>query len=201
MDDKTREEAERRRAAGDGNREISPPTKTVPQIFATNIFTYFNAIFTLLAVGIIIADSWRNLAFMGVVVINTAIGIIQELRSKKTLDRMALLTEQKCVVVRDGEEATLGVHDTVKGDTVKFGAGAQIFADAKVLSGEAIVNEALMRISKELEMPLVATNDVHYIEKSDAEMQDILMCIQMEFVREQMLSSRTLGFLMMEGSI
>ncbi len=140
----TSSEAERRRLAGEGNREIAPPTKTVLQIFATNIFTYFNAIFTLLAIGIIIADSWRNLAFMGVVVINTAIGIIQELRSKRTLDKMALLTEQKCVVLRDGEEVTLGVHDTVKGDVVKFTAGAQIFADARVLSGEAIVNEALI---------------------------------------------------------
>lgn len=137
-------EVERRRAAGDGNREVKPPTKTVPQIFATNIFTYFNAIFTLLAVGIIIAGSWRNLAFMGVVVINTAIGIIQEIRSKRTLDKMALLTERRCVAVRDGEEVTTGVHDTVLGDVVKFTAGSQIFADAKVVSGEAIVNEALI---------------------------------------------------------
>lgn len=146
-------EVEIRRSNGQDNREITPPTKTVGQIFATNIFTYFNAIFTILAAGIIVAGIVRHvgvlriakdLGFMVIVIINTAIGIIQELRSKKTLDKMALLTERKCTVVRDGRQYQVGVHDTVLGDVVVFKAGSQIFADANVLSGEAIVNESLI---------------------------------------------------------
>ncbi len=146
-------EVEARRQNGQDNREITPPTKTVGQIFASNIFTYFNAIFTILAVGIIVAGIIRevsplriakDLGFMVIVIINTAIGIIQELRSKKTLDKMALLTERKCTVVRDGKTYSVGVHDTVLGDVVVFRAGSQIFADAEVLTGEAIVNESLI---------------------------------------------------------
>ena len=146
-------EVEERRQNGFDNREITPPTKSVGQIFASNIFTYFNAIFTILGAGIIVAgvisktDVLRivkDLGFMVIVIINTAIGIVQELRSKKTLDRMALLTERKCAVVREGKEYSVGVHDTVLGDVVIFRAGSQIFADASVLSGEAIVNESLI---------------------------------------------------------
>ena len=148
MDEKltglTAAEVERRFAAGHDNREIEPPTKTVGEIFATNVFTYFNLIFAILAVGIIIAGSWKNLTFMIVVIANTAIGIVQELRSKKTLDKMALLTERKCTVMRDGEERVIGVHDTVLGDTVVFTAGSQIFADAIVADGAVVVNEALI---------------------------------------------------------
>ena len=146
-------EVEERRQNGLDNREIAPPTKSVGQIFASNIFTYINAIFTILGAGIIVAgvvsktDVLRivkDLGFMVIVIINTAIGIIQELRSKKTLDKMALLTERKCAVVREGKEYSVGVHDTVLGDVVIFRAGSQIFADASVLSGEAIVNESLI---------------------------------------------------------
>ncbi|MBQ7715615.1 MAG: HAD-IC family P-type ATPase [Clostridia bacterium] len=140
----TSAEAERRHKAGQGNREIKPPTKTVAQIFASNIFTYFNGLFALLALGIIIVGSWKDLGFMMIIVINTAIGIIQELKSKRTLDKMALLTEQKCTVVRDGERRVTGVHDTVLGDTVAFSAGSQIFADASVIEGDVIVNESLI---------------------------------------------------------
>ncbi|MBQ7669737.1 MAG: HAD-IC family P-type ATPase [Clostridia bacterium] len=140
----TSSEVERRVAAGLDNREIEPPTKTVWQIFATNIFTFFNGIFALLAAGVIIAGSWKNLTFLIVVFANTAIGIVQELRSKKVLDKMALLTERKCTVVRDGERREVGVHDTVLGDTVVFSAGSQIFADAIVADGSVIVNEALI---------------------------------------------------------
>ena len=140
----TAADVERRLAAGLDNREIDPPTKTVAQIYITNIFTFFNAIFAILAIGIIIAGSWKNLTFMIVVIANTAIGIIQELRSKKTLDKMALLTERRCTVIRDGAETAIGVHDTVLGDTVIFSAGSQIFADAIVADGEVVVNEALI---------------------------------------------------------
>lgn len=140
----SRAEVDDRKRRGLDNKEIDPPTKTVKQIFLSNIFTYFNAIFIALAVGVITTGSWKNLTFMVVVVANTAIGIMQELRSKRTLDKMALLTEQKCTVIRDGREFTVGTHDTVQDDIVIFTAGAQIFADAVVVEGDVVANEALI---------------------------------------------------------
>ena len=137
-------EVEQRRRQGLDNKEIEPPTKTVGQIFKSNILTYFNAIFAVLAIGIITTGSWQNLTFLGVVISNTVIGIVQELKSKRTLDKMALLTEQKCSVVRDGAEQKIGVHDTVRDDIVLFSAGSQIFADALVVDGECVANEALI---------------------------------------------------------
>lgn len=140
----TRAEVEERKRQGLDNKEISPPTKTVGQIFKSNILTYFNAIFIGLAIFAITAGAWEKLTFMGIVVSNTVIGIVQELRSKKVLDKMALLTEQKCTVIRDGEETTVGVHDTVKDDIVVFRAGSQIFADAVIVEGDVVANEALI---------------------------------------------------------
>lgn len=140
----SRAEVDERRRRGLDNKEIDPPTKTVKQIFLSNIFTYFNAIFLALAIGVITTGSWKNLTFMVVVIANTAIGIIQELKSKRTLDKMSLLTEQKCTVVREGRELLIGTHDTVQDDVVIFTAGAQIFADAVVIDGDVVANEALI---------------------------------------------------------
>ena len=140
----TAEDVEKRREEGLGNVPIDPPTKTVGQIFKSNILTYFNGIFLLLAIGVIVAGSWKNLTFMIVVIANTVIGIVQELRSKRILDKMSLLTERKCTVIRDGQEEEVGIHDTVRDDIVLFSAGSQIFADAIILDGSAIANESLI---------------------------------------------------------
>lgn len=137
-------EVRARFAAGLYNREIDPPTKTVGQIFFTNICTYFNLIFAVLAVLILITGEFENLTFMGVVFSNSAIGIIQELRSKRTLDRMTLLTAQKCTVVRDGRMCEIPTSETVRDDIVEFSAGNQIFADAVVTDGYLLANEALI---------------------------------------------------------
>ena len=140
----TREMVDERIICGLDNREITPPTKTVGQIIRSNTLTYFNLVFTVLAVGICIAGSWKNLTFMGVVLANTLIGIFQELKSKRTLDKMALLTAQKCTVIRDGREVQIDTHRTVRDDIAVFSAGSQIYADAVVVEGECIVNEALI---------------------------------------------------------
>ena len=140
----TQTEVDERFRQGLDNKEIDPPTKTVKQIFFSHIFTYFNAIFAVLAVFIATTGSWQNLTFLGVVAANTVIGIAQELKSKRTLDKMALLTEQKCSVIRDGKEQTIGVHSTVRDDMVLFSAGSQIFADAVIVDGECVANEALI---------------------------------------------------------
>ena len=77
--------------AGWTNAPVDPPGKTVKQIVLSNIFTYFNMLFFLLALCVIAVQQWLNLTFMGVIIVNTAIGIVQELRSKKTLDKLSIL--------------------------------------------------------------------------------------------------------------
>jgi len=129
-----------------GYANISPasPEKTTGQIFKDNILTYFNLVFFILAFLIILVESYRNLTFMGVIVVNTAIGIIQELRAKKTLSKLKFVVAPHAAVVRDGELLTIPAENAVLDDIVIFEAGNQIYADAIVLTGECRVNEALV---------------------------------------------------------
>ena len=129
---------------GYGNVNSDSPAKTVGQIFKDNIFTYFNLIFAVLAVCVISVGAYNNLTFMPVVFANAAIGIIQELRSKRALGKITLVTAPAATVIRDGERQQVSSEDTVVDDIVIFSAGKQIFADAVILSGECQVNEALV---------------------------------------------------------
>lgn len=129
---------------GYANVSVEPPTKTVGQIITTNVFTYFNIVFFVLAICVIAVGSWANLTFMPVVFANMIIGIVQELRSKKTLDELNILNTPKAIVVRDSDNKTIAVNDCVRDDIAVFTTGNQIFADAIVVEGDCQVNEALM---------------------------------------------------------
>ena len=85
-------QAQERVDAGWANLPIDPPGKTVGQIIKSNVFTYFNMLFFLLAAFVLVFGTWQNAMFLGVVFANIAIGIVQELRSKRTLDKLTLLT-------------------------------------------------------------------------------------------------------------
>ena len=141
----TADQAAQRAQAGWGNVEVAPPTRTVGQIVRSNVFTYFNAVFVLLAAAIIaVRASLFNLSFLGVVIINAIIGIVQELRSKKALDELNILQTPKAAVIRDGMETTVPVNELVRDDIVRFSSGEQICADALAVEGECLVNEALV---------------------------------------------------------
>ena len=140
----TSQQAEERVRLGYVNAPVTPPGKTVRQIILSNVFTYFNLIFFVLAGFIVAVRSWNNLMFMGVVIVNMVIGIVQELRSKKTLDSLNLLNAPRGTVVRDGREQTMDTAALVRDDVVIFRSGDQIYADAVVLSGSCQVNEALI---------------------------------------------------------
>ena len=137
-------QAEERAQAGWDNRPIEPPGKTVGEIVRSNVLTYFNMLFFLLAVCVIVVGRWQEAMFLGVVFANIVIGIVQELRSKATLDKLTLLTSPKGKVVRDGRERQVETHELVRDDIVIFSAGSQIYADAVVVSGECSVNESLI---------------------------------------------------------
>lgn len=133
-----------RKARGLINTEAQAPDKTVGEIIKSNIFTYFNLVFATLAFLILIVGSYRDLMFFPVVVINTIVGIYQEIRSKKKLEKLKILATPKARVVRDGKEYEVSVSNLVKDDIVVFSAGNQICADATVIEGSANLNEALV---------------------------------------------------------
>ena len=141
----TAAQAAERREAGLDNRAVEPPTRTVGQIVRSNLLTYFNLIFLLLAAALItVKASIFNLSFLGVVIINAVIGIVQELRSKKVLDQLSILQSHEYTAVRDGGDVKLPSEALVRDDIVRFFAGEQVCADALVVSGECQVNEALV---------------------------------------------------------
>ena len=140
----TRAQAKERLENGYGNIKPTSAEKTIGQIFKDNIFTYLNLVLTLLALCIILVGSYRNLIFMPIVLINTTIGIIQELRSKRALSKLSFLTAPHAIVIRDGERVTVQADEAVLDDIAIFSAGHQIYADAIVVSGECHVNEALV---------------------------------------------------------
>ena len=137
-------QAAERLAAGYGNTPPKSPGKTAAQIVAENVFTFFNGLFFLFAALLIAAGAWNNLLFLGVVLFNTTIGIVQELRSKKTLDRLSLLDMPECTVIRGGDQLRLPTNALVRDDIVRFSAGDQICADAQVVLGSCTVNESLV---------------------------------------------------------
>ena len=116
--------------------------KTTWQIIQSNVFTYFNFIFFVLAMLLVIVQSWNNLLFLPIVIINSLIGIVQELRARKILSKMQLLHHNTAIAMRDGREVQLDTKDLVQDDLVLFSAGDQIYADACLVSGGLRVNEA-----------------------------------------------------------
>ena len=141
----TEAEAAARTAAGWDNRPVEPPTRTTGQIVRENLLTYFNLVFLVLALCLVaVKASILNLSFVIVVIINAVIGIVQELRSKKALDALNILTAPQCAVVREGREKRVDVSSLVRDDIVLFSTGEQVCADAVVVDGTCLVNEALV---------------------------------------------------------
>lgn len=129
---------------GWGNLAVDPPSKSVTEIIKTNVFTYFNLIFTIIAVLLIIVGSFRDLTFLPIIILNTVIGIVQEIRAKETLEKLTVLNAPKSHVMRDGKQKELPSEELVLDDIVIFQSGNQICADAVVLNGEVSVNESLL---------------------------------------------------------
>lgn len=126
------------------NYKSTVKTKSIYQILMTNFFTLFNFLNLGLALAIFMVHEYKNLLFMGVVICNTLISTVQEIRSKLTVDKLTLLHQQEATVVRDGVDEDIDINEIVLGDVVKLSLGKQIVCDSKVLSGEVLVNEALI---------------------------------------------------------
>lgn len=128
----TPEEVKQRVAAGQQNDPLPPLTRSIKQIFRDNLVTLFNLINVLLGALVLVTGSYKNLLFLGVVVVNTAIGIFQEIRSKRQVDKLALLSESKSRIRRAGEVAAHPQEDIVQDDILEIGRGDQLPVDALI---------------------------------------------------------------------
>ncbi len=137
-------QAAERMEAGWDNQQVDASSKTVKEIIVGNLCTYFNLIFLIISVLLCLVGAFRNLTFLPVIIANTLIGIVQEIRAKQVLDKMNILAVPKATVIRDGQRMVLPAEELVRDDIVVFQAGNQICADAKVVAGEVQVNESLL---------------------------------------------------------
>ncbi len=138
------EEVQERIQEGKVNVSVDSNSKTLGDIVKENVFTYFNLIFLILAILLIMVGSFRDLTFLPVIIANTLIGITQEVRAKKVIDNLTMLNVPQVTVIRDGTEKNVPPDQLVLDDIVKFKAGNQICADAVVCGGEVQVNESLL---------------------------------------------------------
>ena len=137
-------EVEFRKKAGLSNESVDSSTKTVAQIIRSNVVTYYNLIFLIITILLIVVGSFRDLTFLPIIIANMLIGIIQELRSKKILDDLTILNTPKIMVRRNGSDQEVLADELVQDDVITLSAGGQIPADALVLSVNITVNEALI---------------------------------------------------------
>ena len=140
----TNEQVQQRIEEGKINANENPNTRSYKQIVRENVLTFFNFLNLALMIMVLLVGSYKNSMFMGIIVINTVIGIIQEVRAKKTLDKLAILTESKAVVLREGKKWTISTEKLVLDDILFLKTGDQVPADSKVLEGNIEVNESLL---------------------------------------------------------
>ncbi len=137
-------EVAERVAAGRTNASTDVRTKSVGEIVAEHTFTLFNGVNLALALLVILAGEPKNLLFMVVVAANLLIGVVQELRAKRTVDKLTILTQQEVTVVRAEGERSLDPHELVLDDLVRLSHGDQVPADSVIVSGHVSVDESLL---------------------------------------------------------
>lgn len=140
----TSAEASERIAEGKGNRVKNDNRSSVKDIIFRNVFTYFNLLYLVIFVVLVLLGSYRNLLFIFVAISNTGLGIFQQLRAKKILDEMRILTDAKVETLRDGKIVELSKEDLAEGDVVRLKRGDQVPADGKVLEGYIETDESLL---------------------------------------------------------
>lgn len=126
------------------NKDMTVPTKSIKSIIASNFFTLFNFMNLCLAISIWSVGEYKNMLFIILVVINTAISTIQEIHSKRIIDKLALISSTKVKAVRNGKKKEIGINDIVLDDILEFRIGNQIITDCIIQEGEIEVNESFI---------------------------------------------------------
>lgn len=136
------EQVEKRKLQKQVNYDTSVPTRSIKKIISDNIFTIFNLVNMVLAIAIISVQSYKNLLFLVIVICNTVISIVQEIHSKRMVDKLSILSAMEADVIRNGQKTRIKVDEIVLDDIILFQAGSQIVTDCTVLEGEIEVNES-----------------------------------------------------------
>lgn len=157
----TSQQVEERTAQGKVNRQPDQITKSTGRIIFENVFTWFNAFNAAIGICIAAVGAYKNLLYLGVILLNTLIGIVQELRSKKVVEKLSLISAPHAAVIRDGRLAKIRTEELVLDDVMQLKLGSQVCADARIVSGEAEVDESLLTgesepVRKEIGAPLLS---------------------------------------------
>ncbi len=140
----TKQQVASRTEAGKVNQSHTKNQNSASKIILKNTLTIFNLVNLILAIMIILVGSYKNLMFILIAIANTLISIINELRAKKVVDKMRLISEQKPTVIREGKAYQVNQDQLVEGDLMILALGDQILVDSKVLEGEIEVNESFV---------------------------------------------------------
>lgn len=140
----TTAEVEQKIAAGEVNKAVDDQFKTNKQIIRENVFTYFNLIFLVLSILLVVVGAYKDLTFLPVIILNTVIGIVQEIRAKKILSKLNVMNATDIGALRNGKEEQVPIEKLVKGDIVLLKTDDQIPADGQVIKGNIRVNESLL---------------------------------------------------------
>lgn len=126
------------------NHDTTVPTKSIKRILYENFFTLFNILNLILAIAIFAVGSYKNMLFLFIVIINTAISTIQEIHSKRVVDKLSLMATSKVNVIRDSKKQNISIYELVLDDIVEFNTGNQIPTDSIIQDGEVLVNESFI---------------------------------------------------------
>ena len=137
-------QAEKRKKEGLVNFDTTSPTKSIKSIIISNFFTIFNLMNLLLALAVFAVGEYKNMLFIGLVVINTAISTFQEIHSKRVIDKLSLISNTKVNCIRNGKKEKIDINEIVLDDILEFETGNQIITDCKIRQGEIEVDESFI---------------------------------------------------------
>ena len=140
----TNKQVEEQMAKGLNYTDVSVPTKSIKRIVSDNFFTLFNFLNFGLAAAIIAVGAYKNCLFIGTVIFNIIISIVQEIRAKQIVDKLSLISQSKVTVIRDGKHKDISREEMVQDDIVELRVGAQVVADSIVMDGTCLVNESFI---------------------------------------------------------
>lgn len=119
-------------------------TKTIPQILRDNICTVFNLLNLLIAVSLAAVGAWKNILFIAIILINTVVGIIQEIKAKRQIERLTLLAQPTVTILQESTERNIRPEEIRKGDLLVLTAGSAICTDCILQEGQLEVNESIL---------------------------------------------------------
>ncbi len=140
----TSKEVKERQEKNQINYDTKVPTKSIKKILKDNFLTLFNIINLILGIMIFSVGSYKNMLFLGIIIINTAISTIQEIHSKRIVDKLSIMTSSKVKVIRDGQKQEISIYELVLDDVMELNTGSQIATDSIILEGDIQVNESFI---------------------------------------------------------